>query len=152
MLRRRAARAAARHGGGATSPSGGFLSYPVNGAITSPFGYRVHPIYGYYGLHDGTDFGAACGSPLYSAASGRVISSYWSTVYGNRLIIDNGLVNGVSLVAIYNHATSYTVGVGDRVKRGQVIGYVGSTGWSTGCHLHFTVMVNGDPVDPMGWL
>ena len=152
MLRRRAARAAARHGGGSPQPSGGFLSYPANGAITSPFGYRVHPIYGYYSLHDGTDFGAACGSPLYSAASGRVISSYWSTAYGNRMIIDNGFVRGVSLATIYNHAISYTVGVGDRVGRGQVIGYVGSTGWSTGCHLHFTVMVNGDPVDPMGWL
>lgn len=152
MLRRRAARAAARHGGGSPQPSGGYLSYPANGAVTSPFGYRVHPIYGYYSLHDGTDFGAACGSPLYSAAPGRVISSYWSTAYGNRMIIDNGFVRGVSLATIYNHAVRYTVGVGDRVSRGEVIGYVGTTGWSTGCHLHFTVMVNGNPVDPMTWL
>ncbi|MFN8194457.1 MAG: peptidoglycan DD-metalloendopeptidase family protein [Nocardioidaceae bacterium] len=152
MLRRRAARAAARHGGGSPQPSDGYLSYPVNGPVTSPFGYRVHPIYGYYSLHDGTDFGAGCGQPLYSAAAGRVISSYWSTAYGNRMIIDNGFVRGVSLATIYNHAVRYTVGVSDRVSRGQVIGYVGTTGWSTGCHLHFTVMVNGDPVDPMTWL
>ncbi len=153
MLKRRAEQAAARNGGSSTpQPSGGYLSYPVNGPVTSPFGYRVHPIYGYYSLHDGTDFGAGCGAPLYSAADGTVIQSYWNTAYGNRMIIDNGFVRGVSLATIYNHAIRYTVGVGDHVTRGQVIGYVGTTGWSTGCHLHFTVMVNGTPVDPMKWL
>ena len=68
------------------------------------------------------------------------------------MIIDNGAQSGVGLATIYNHATSYIVGVGDRVERGQVIGYQGSTGWSTGCHLHFTVTVNGNTVDPLGWL
>lgn len=140
------------------SPNGGpqsgdgYLGYPVSGAVTSPFGYRVHPIYGYYSLHDGTDFGAGCGQPLYAGASGRVISEYFQTAWGNRLIIDHGFVRGVGLATIYNHASSYTVSVGDRVERGQVIGYVGTTGWSTGCHLHFTVTSNGNPVDPMGWL
>ncbi|MFN8190398.1 MAG: peptidoglycan DD-metalloendopeptidase family protein [Nocardioidaceae bacterium] len=152
MLRRRAAAAAAKNGGSAPQPSDGYLSYPVNGPVTSPFGYRIHPIYGYYSLHDGTDFGAGCGAPLYSAADGRVIASYWNTAYGNRMVIDNGFVRGVGLATVYNHAIRYTVGVGDSVKRGQVIGYVGTTGWSTGCHLHFTVMVNGKPVDPMNWL
>ncbi|HQR27642.1 MAG TPA: M23 family metallopeptidase, partial [Nocardioides sp.] len=151
MLRQRAQ--AARNGhSGSPQPSGGYLSYPVNGPVTSPFGYRVHPIYGYYSLHDGTDFGAGCGQPLFSAADGTVLSSYWSTAYGNRMIIDNGYARGVGLATIYNHAIRYTVGVGDHVRRGEVIGYVGTTGWSTGCHLHFTVMVNGTPVDPMGWL
>jgi murein DD-endopeptidase MepM/ murein hydrolase activator NlpD len=152
MLRRRAAAAAAKNGGSNPLPSDGYLSYPVNGPVTSPFGYRIHPIYGYYSLHDGTDFGAGCGAPLYSAADGRVIASYWNTAYGNRMVIDNGFVRGVGLATVYNHAIRYTVGVGDSVKRGQVIGYVGTTGWSTGCHLHFTVMVNGKPVDPMNWL
>jgi murein DD-endopeptidase MepM/ murein hydrolase activator NlpD len=136
----------------APSDSGGFLNRPVPGAVTSPFGMRSHPIYGYWGLHDGTDFGVSCGEPMYAAADGRVIESYYQTAYGNRLVIDNGFQRGVGLATIYNHATSYTVGVGDQVSRGQVVGYVGSTGWSTGCHLHFTVMANGRPVDPMGWL
>jgi murein DD-endopeptidase MepM/ murein hydrolase activator NlpD len=144
--------AARAHGSAPTGPSDGFLSFPVRGPVTSAFGYRVHPIYGYWGLHDGTDFGAGCGTPLYASADGRVLSRYWSDGYGNRLILDHGVVRGVGLASIYNHATSYTVGVGARVRRGQVIGYVGSTGWSTGCHLHFTVMVNGKAVDPMNWL
>ena len=77
------------------------------------------------------------------------MSSYFSGVYGNRLIIDNGAMAGAGIATIYNHATTYTVGVGDQVAEGQVIGYEGSTGWSTGCHLHFTVMANGQAVDPM---
>ncbi len=133
-------------------PTGGYLSYPTAGPVTSPFGYRVHPIYHYYGLHDGVDLAPGCGAAMRAAAPGKVISSYWSSVYGNRLVVDHGLVRGVGLATIYNHATSYTVSVGQQVQRGQVIGYVGSTGWSTGCHLHFTVMVNGKAVDPMGWM
>ncbi len=133
-------------------PTGGYLSYPTSGGVTSPFGYRIHPIYGYWGLHDGIDFGAGCGSPLRAGASGKVLSAYYSSVYGNRMILDHGLVRGVGLATIFNHASSYTVSVGQQVSRGQVIGYVGDTGWSTGCHLHFTVMVNGKAVNPMGWL
>jgi murein DD-endopeptidase MepM/ murein hydrolase activator NlpD len=135
-----------------TGASDGFFTYPVNGRVTSPFGYRTHPIYGYYGLHDGTDFGAGCGAPLAAVADGRVVAAYYSTSYGNRLFVDLGKVNGDSIVVVYNHATSYRVGVGDRVARGSTVGYVGSTGWSTGCHLHFTVLRNGDAVDPMGYL
>ena len=147
-----AAAAAANQGAGYTGASDGFLSYPVAGSVTSPFGYRTHPIYGYWGLHDGTDFGAGCGTPMKAVADGTVISAYYSSVYGNRLYVNLGKVNGHNLVANYNHATSYTVGVGDRVTRGQTVGYVGSTGWSTGCHLHFTVLRDGDPVDPMGYM
>lgn len=153
MLRARAAAAAKKAGNtGPPSDSGGFLSYPVSGAVTSSYGYRVHPIYGYRSLHDGTDFGAGCGQPLYASADGTVISRYFQSAWGNRLIIDHGHQRGVGLATIYNHATSYTVGVGAHVERGQVIGYVGTTGWSTGCHLHFTVMANGSAVDPMNWL
>lgn len=132
-------------------PTSGLLQMPVGGGVTSPFGYRIHPIYGYWGLHDGTDFGGGCGTPMVAAESGKVISSYWSDVYGNRLIIDNGVLAGAGLATIYNHATSYTVGVGDTVKRGEVVGYMGDTGWSTGCHLHFTVMSNGKAVDPANY-
>lgn len=155
LLRKRAAAAKKRAGGKAASPpapSGGFLSYPVKGYVTSSFGYRTHPIYGYRSLHDGTDFSTGgCGAPMYAAADGKVISRYYQTAYGNRLILDHGFVRGVGLASIYNHATRYTVGVGQRVKRGQIIGFVGNTGWSTGCHLHFTVMSNGRAVDPMRW-
>jgi murein DD-endopeptidase MepM/ murein hydrolase activator NlpD len=146
------AAAAAAGNEGFQGESDGFLDYPVAGRVTSPFGYRIHPIYGYYGLHDGTDFGAGCGSPMRAVADGTVVSAYYSSVYGNRLYLSVGRVNGASLVAVYNHASSYRVSVGDKVSRGETVGYVGSTGWSTGCHLHFTVLRNGDPVDPMGYL
>ena len=151
MLRRRAAAALRRaaRANAKAGPAAGVLLHPVDGAVTSPFGYRTHPIYHYWGLHDGVDFGGGCGMPLRAAAAGRVVSSYWSGVYGNRLIIDNGAQAGVGMATIYNHATGYNVGVGDHVDQGQVIGYEGSTGWSTGCHLHFTVMANGQAVDPM---
>jgi len=151
LIRQAAAAAAAAHSGGGGGPSSGFLSYPVNGYITSPYGYRVHPIYGYYSLHNGVDFGASCGSPMYATANGTILSQYYDSVWGNRLIVDHGYQRGVGLATIYNHATSYVVGVGDHVSRGQLVGYVGTTGWSTGCHLHFTVMANGSPVDPMNW-
>ena len=81
-----------------------------------------------------------------------MISKYYSSVYGNRLFVYVGTVNGNSLTIVYNHASGYGVGVGQRVARGQVLGYSGNTGWSTACHLHFTVLVNGQPVDPMNWL
>ena len=142
-------RAAARNPDG---PTGGYLSSPASGGITSGYGYRIHPIYGYWGLHDGIDLAPGCGAPMRAAAGGTVLSSYWSDVYGNRLIVDHGIVHGVGLATIYNHAVRYTVGVGSHVERGEIIGYVGSTGWSTGCHLHFTVMVNGTAVDPLDWL
>ncbi|MCW2736350.1 M23 family metallopeptidase [Nocardioides sp.] len=155
MLRKRALaalrRARAQARSQSSGPTAGLLAHPVDGYVTSPFGYREHPIYHYWGLHDGVDFGGGCGTPLKAAAPGRVISSYWSGVYGNRLIIDNGALAGRGVATIYNHASSYNVGVGDQVAEGQVIGYEGDTGWSTGCHLHFTVMVNGQAVDPMNW-
>jgi murein DD-endopeptidase MepM/ murein hydrolase activator NlpD len=87
-----------------------------------------------------------------AAADGTVLSRYWSDVYGNRLYIDVGKVNGHNLTVVYNHATSYRVNVGDHVTRGEIVGYVGSTGWSTGCHLHFTVLQDGTAVDPMNYL
>ena len=136
-------------GGGYTGDTGGLLARPVSGWVTSPFGWRRHPIYGYWGLHDGVDFHAPCGEPMHAGAAGRVISEYYSSVWGNRLYLDVGRVNGKSMVLIYNHASRYQAGVGDTVGRGDVVAYAGTTGWSTGCHLHFTVMLDGQPVDPM---
>ena len=144
--------AARRAKGGYTGSTNGLLIRPVPGTVTSPFGYRIHPIYGYWGLHDGTDFGVSCGEGMRAVAPGTVIAKYYSSVYGNRLYLSLGQINGKNVTAVYNHATGYRVGVGDRVAQGEVVGYVGSTGWSTGCHLHFTILVNGTAVDPMNWL
>jgi murein DD-endopeptidase MepM/ murein hydrolase activator NlpD len=132
--------------------SGGYLSAPASGPVTSPYGYRVHPIYGYYSLHNGTDFGTGCGAPLYASAGGTVIDTYFDSVYGNRLYLSIGKVNGKSLVLIYNHMSAYKASKGERVERGEVVGLSGTTGWSTGCHLHFTVMENGVPVNPTKYL
>lgn len=158
---RRRALAAARRAGQATGPllsdngpihSNGFLDYPVEGPVTSPFGWRIHPIYGYRALHDGVDFGAACGTPIHAAASGTVIEKYFQTAWGNRVIIDHGFHHGAGLATITNHMVGpAVVEVGDHVARGQIVGYVGNTGWSTGCHLHYTVLQNGSPVDPFTW-
>ena len=131
--------------------SNGYLSYPVSAPITDGFGWRIHPIYGYRSFHDGVDFAASCGTPIHAAASGRVMQEYYQTAWGNRLILDNGYHRGVGLATIYNHMSGYAVGTGAFVQRGQVIGYVGTTGWSTGCHLHFTVLANGSAVNPMSW-
>ncbi|WP_133059101.1 MULTISPECIES: M23 family metallopeptidase [unclassified Nocardioides] len=144
--------AARRAKGGYTGSTNGLFIPPVTGPVTSPFGYRMHPIYHYWGLHDGTDFGVACGEGMRAIAGGTVIAQYWSDVYGNRLYLSLGQINGKNVTAVYNHASGYRVGVGDRVQQGEVVGYVGSTGWSTGCHLHFTILVNGTAVDPMNWL
>jgi len=142
--------AKASHGkGGYSGDTGGFLYRPVPGVVTSPFGWRRHPIYGYWGLHDGVDFAAPCGEPMHAGAGGTVISEYYSSVWGNRLYLDAGEVNGKSMVLIYNHASAYRAHVGDHVGRGDVVAYAGTTGWSTGCHLHFTVMLDGTAVDPM---
>lgn len=137
---------------GYNGESDGYLSSPASGPVTSPYGYRTHPIYGYYSLHNGTDFGTGCGAPLYAVAGGTVIDTYYDSVYGNRLFLSLGKVNGKSLVVIYNHMSAYRVSEGDRIARGTVVGLSGTTGWSTGCHLHFTVMENGVAVDPMKYL
>ncbi len=140
-------------GSGYTGPSdgNGFLDMPVAGPITSPYGWRIHPIWGYRALHDGIDIGAGCGTPIHAPAAGTVLSEYYQSAWGNRIILDHGVNHGVGVSTISNHLDSYAVSVGDRVERGDVIGYVGTTGWSTGCHLHFTVMQNGAPVDPVSW-
>ena len=123
-------------------PSSSGLIWPVSGPITSPFGMR------WGSLHPGIDIGVGMGTPIRAAASGRVISASYAGGYGNLVVIDHG--NG--LATAYAHQSSMAVSSGQQVSQGQVIGYVGSTGFSTGPHLHFEVRVNGSPVDPMGYL
>jgi murein DD-endopeptidase MepM/ murein hydrolase activator NlpD len=148
----RAAADAAAAAADAAKESNGFLDYPVDGYITSSYGMRLHPVYKRWTLHDGTDFGASCGTPVTAAAGGRVIAVYYNEGYGNRVIIDNGYHRGAGLGTAYNHLSSYATYVGQKVERGDVIGYVGNTGYSTGCHLHFMVFENGATVNPMHWL
>jgi murein DD-endopeptidase MepM/ murein hydrolase activator NlpD len=134
------------------SPSaGGFLSPPSNAWISSEFGMRFHPILHYWRLHAGRDYAGACGSPIYAAANGTVISAGWGGGYGNRVMIDHGIVGGVDLVTTYNHM-SRIVARGGHIRRGQIVGYVGTTGESTGCHLHFETYEDGVPKDPRRWL
>jgi murein DD-endopeptidase MepM/ murein hydrolase activator NlpD len=118
--------------------------------VTSPFGLRYHPILHIYRLHSGMDFGIACGTPVYAAAPGLVISAGWAGGYGNRVVIDHGYVGGVDLATTYNHLTRIVAG--GRVRRGQLIAYSGTTGLSTGCHLHFETLANGSFVNPANWL
>ncbi len=140
-----------RAGGGAVTRSNGFLGLPVNGPTTSEFGMRFHPIKHVWKLHTGRDFGVPCGTPVHAAAAGDIISAGWGGGYGNRIVIDHGLVRGVGLASTYNHLTSISRG-GGHVSRGQLIGYSGTTGTSTGCHLHFEVLENGNFVNPRKWM
>jgi murein DD-endopeptidase MepM/ murein hydrolase activator NlpD len=133
------------------SSAGHGFSFPVAAHITSPFGMRFHPVLHYWKLHDGTDFGAGCGTPIRAPRAGRVAERYYNAGYGNRLMIDHGYLGGRYVTTGYNHASRYIVRVGQRVQRGQVIGYVGSTGFSTGCHLHLMVWLNGRLRNPMTW-
>jgi len=121
---------------------------PVNGRISSPFGYRIHPIFHVRKMHTGVDMSAGMGTPIRAADSGTVVQAGWRGGYGKCVVISHG--NG--LATLYAHQSVISVSVGDTVKRGQVIGKVGSTGYSTGPHLHFEVRVNGSPIDPMRYL
>ena len=131
----------------APSSSGGMI-WPVSGEITSPFGWRTHPIFGSQIFHSGLDIGADYGVPIVAAQSGVVIEAGWIGGYGNTVMIDHG--GGV--VTLYGHNQSLAVDVGQSVSQGQVISYCGSTGNSTGPHCHFEVRVNGEPVSPYNYL
>jgi murein DD-endopeptidase MepM/ murein hydrolase activator NlpD len=133
-----------------SSAGHGFI-FPVAARITSPFGMRFHPVLHYWKLHDGTDFGAACGTAIRASYSGRVAERYYNAGYGNRLMIDHGYIGSRYLTTGYNHASHYVVRVGQHVRKGQIIGYVGTTGFSTGCHLHLMVWINGHLRNPMTW-
>ena len=134
--------------------SNGSLSYPVNAPTSSEFGMRFDPVMQRYQLHAGLDFAINCGSPVYAAADGDVIMvtpEYASGGYGNRLVIDHGFLRGIDLTTTYNHLSSFVV-TGGHVNRGQLVAYSGTTGYSTGCHLHFETRQDGTPVNPRNWL
>jgi murein DD-endopeptidase MepM/ murein hydrolase activator NlpD len=131
--------------------SAGTMASPLDTLTTaSPYGYRVSPLTGGSGdFHRGQDFVAQCGTAVHAAASGKVTFAGWHEYGGgNRVVVDHG--NG--LETTYNHLSSFTVKVGQTVTRGDTVALSGTTGASTGCHLHFEVQVNGEVVDPMGWL
>ena len=126
----------------------GIMAFPSNGRISSPFGFRIHPKLGYRRMHTGMDFAAGYGSPIRAADSGTVIFAGWYGGYGYAVIINHGK----GITTLYAHSSKLYVSEGESVKRGQAIAAIGSTGLSTGPHLHFEVRKNGKPVNPANYL
>ena len=134
--------------GGYVQSESGNMIWPLQGPITSPFGWRTHPIFGTKRFHSGLDIGGDYGLEIHAAKSGVVTHAGWIGGYGNTVMIDHG--GGV--VTLYGHNQSLAVSVGENVRQGQVISYCGSTGNSTGPHCHFEVRLNGEPVSPYNYL
>ncbi len=126
----------------------GKLMRPVPGRVTSGFGYRVHPIFGTKKLHTGWDMQASYGDPIHAAADGVVVSAGPRGGYGNAVVIDHG----GGMATLYAHQSRVAVSAGQHVSQGQVVGYVGCTGYCTGPHLHFEVRIGGRPVDPTPYM
>lgn len=125
------------------------FSRPVAGPITSPFGWRIHPIFRSRTFHAGVDIGAPYGAPVRATNSGVVIYAGWYGGYGKVVIIDHGNYRGRPTSTLYAHLSRYSVSQGSKISKGQTVGYVGSTGYSTGAHLHYEVRVNGNPTNPL---
>jgi murein DD-endopeptidase MepM/ murein hydrolase activator NlpD len=134
--------AQSRNTGPTQTPSNAGLIWPVQGPVTSPFGWR------WGRMHEGVDIGVGYGTPIHAAAGGTVIYCGWEEGYGNFVVLDHG----GNLATAYGHQSSIAVTCGQQVSQGDVIGYVGCTGHCFGPHLHFEVRVNGNPVDPLGYL
>lgn len=126
----------------------GAMIWPISGPITSPFGWRTHPIFGSQRFHSGLDIGGDYGMEIHAAQSGVVSHAGWIGGYGNTVMIDHG----GGIVTLYGHNESLNVSVGQNVSQGQVIAFCGSTGNSTGPHCHFEVRLNGEPVSPYNYL
>jgi murein DD-endopeptidase MepM/ murein hydrolase activator NlpD len=127
-------------------PAESGMIMPVDGHITSYFGYRYHPILHFTRFHAGLDIGASWGSPIVAAGDGRVVAAGWAGGYGREVQI----AHGGGLVSLYGHMSEIVAQPGSFVRQGQVIGYVGSSGLSTGPHVHFEVRQSGQPVNPLG--
>lgn len=140
-------------GAGAGGAAGALLAAPVTElTITSPYGSREHPLTGVTKLHTGVDFAAPQGAQVVAARKGRVVFAASTSAYGNRIVIDHGTIQGKRLETTYSHLSSLEAAVGQSVEPGTPIGRVGSTGLSTGPHLHFEVVVDGYYTDPRPWL
>ncbi|MGW1994331.1 peptidoglycan DD-metalloendopeptidase family protein [Embleya sp. NPDC001921] len=135
-----------------SAKQGGALSYPVRGPVSSGFGTRYHPILEYTKLHTGTDFAVPRDTSVAAAREGTVVQTGYNAAYGYRVVLSHGRVGGVALTTTYNHLSRIAVREGQRVARGDQVGRSGNTGWSTGAHLHFEVLVDGEFVDPALWL
>ena len=133
---------------GSASASGFVFPMAYATKITDAYGYRIHPLSGTKKWHNGIDFAAGEGTAIYATKAGTVTSATYNEAYGNMVTINHG--DGYS--SLYGHMTNYIVSVGDTVSAGQTIGYVGSTGWSTGPHLHFTIYYNGSDVNPLNYV
>lgn len=131
-----------------TSVGNGWYRPCAYKSLTSAYGYRTHPITGRYSFHNGVDLANDSGTPIYAAKTGTVTTATYNSVYGYYVVINHG--DGYS--TLYGHMTNYTVSVGDVVYGGQLIGKMGSTGWSTGPHLHYTIYYNGGTVNPADYL
>ncbi|MDO5735323.1 MAG: M23 family metallopeptidase, partial [Propionibacteriaceae bacterium] len=132
--------------------TGTLLSMPVQGRKTSRFGMRFHPIRHVWKLHSGLDLAAPCGTPVGAAAPGTVTRTGWAGGNGIQVKIDHGMIGGHRVVTTYNHLSAIGVNVGQTVTAHQGVGRVGSTGYSTGCHLHFEVIADGNFTNPEPWL
>jgi murein DD-endopeptidase MepM/ murein hydrolase activator NlpD len=144
-------RSAGKQGGNKGQSRAGLAGPLDQLAIASPFGYRANPLggYGTSELHAGIDYAGACGTRVKAASSGTVVEAGWHAYGGGqRIVVDHG----GGLKTTYNHLSVIGVAVGQKVAQGEQVGAVGTTGNSTGCHLHFEVMVNDVKVDPLGWL
>ena len=124
---------------------------PVRGSITSPFGWRTHPIFKSRKFHSGVDIAAGMGTPVKCSNSGVVVYSGWYGGYGKVVIVSHGNYKGKPTSTLYAHLSRYNVNKGAKVTKGQVVGHVGSTGYSTGPHLHFEVRVDGSPTNPLNY-
>jgi murein DD-endopeptidase MepM/ murein hydrolase activator NlpD len=131
----------------AAAPGKGGLLWPTDGRAGSGYGYRTHPITRQRRMHTGVDVGAPMGQPIIAAAEGLVVGSGWRGGYGLTVVIDHG----GGLATLYAHQSRLSVSQGQVVQAGQKIGEIGSTGQSTGPHLHYEVRVNGSPRNPMDW-
>ncbi|WP_022868744.1 M23 family metallopeptidase [Schaalia vaccimaxillae] len=134
-----------------STSAGGWVNPVNNMTVTSPFGWRMHPVLGYQKFHQGVDFGAMCGDKIYAVADGTVSTVSSNVSAGNYIDVNHGMIGGVSTLTEYLHLQATYVSPGQSVRAGDVLGEVGMTGYSTGCHLHFGVMNNGSYVDPMNY-
>lgn len=140
-----------QHGSDVQISSAGFMR-PIGGRITSPFGWRTHPIFKSRTFHSGVDIAGPNMGSIRASNSGKVIYSGWYGGYGKVVILDHGTVNGKPTTTLYAHMSSIRVSNGQYVNKGDVLGYEGTTGYSTGPHVHFEVRVNGKPNNPMNYI